>query len=294
MTIAQSNLKRAMVASLREYWMHAASYQRFLYFVGFLLLASALFHGIVLIAVGGSLEGDISWRKPILFGESFGLTCVSLAWVMTFLPRWRVFGWLLAGALGLASFGEVFLVAMQQWRGVPSHFNNSTTFDAAVFLAMGLLILFTGVVILAVMLLVFFALQAPRSLAWAIRVGMVLLIAGQVFGIPMIRLNSHVFGAAGNMKVPHALALHSPQVLPVLAWLLSFTNWSESQRIRTVITGALGYGGLVAVSALQAYSGRAPLDLTLGVAAVLGVGGFFFVGAYAAAWRGLQTKKQLG
>lgn len=47
----------------------------------------------------------------------------------------RFLGWLLAGALSLANTGEVFCVALQQWRGVPSHFNNSTPFDAAVFLA---------------------------------------------------------------------------------------------------------------------------------------------------------------
>src|SRR2546422_10569930 len=107
-----------MLASLRDYWTH-------------------------------SLEGDTSWRKPTLFGESFGLTCISVAWFLTFLPKRRIRGWLLAGTLGLANLGEVFLVGMQQWRGVPSHLNNSTPFDSAVFLAMGFLILVTGMVILA-------------------------------------------------------------------------------------------------------------------------------------------------
>ena len=50
----------------------------------------------------------------------------------------------------------------------------------------------------------------------------------------------------------------------MLALLLLFTNWSERRRMQTVILGAAGYGGLVAVGALQAYSGRAPLDLTPG------------------------------
>ena len=114
---------------------------------------------------------------------------------------------------------------------------------------------------MVVTLLTFFALQAPPSLTWAIRVGMVLLVAGQLFGIPMIRLGSHTFGAAGAIKVPHALALHGAQVLPVLAWLLLFTNRSETQRTRTVILGAVGYSVLVAISAIQAFGGRAPLDL---------------------------------
>ena len=282
---------QVMLASVRGYWAQAESYQKFLYFIGFLLLVSAVFHTGVFIVTGGSLEGDISWRKPILFGESFGLTCLSVAWIMTFLPKWCVWGWLLAGALGLANFGEVFLVAMQQWRGVPSHFNSSTPFDAAVFFLMAILIMFAGILILMVTLLTFFALEAPPGLTWAIRVGMLLLVTGQVLGIPMIRLSSHTFGAAGAMKIPHALASHGAQVLPVLAWLLLFTNWNEIQRTGTVTVGAAGYAGLVVVSASQTFSGRAPFDLDLPTALVLGICAVFLVGAYAAAVIGLRTNR---
>ncbi len=278
-----STLREVIVASLRQDWGKTEGYQKFVYFVGFLLLASAVFHGAVLIVTGGTLEGDVSWRKPILFGESFGLTCISLAWVITFLPRRRVVGWMLASTLGLANFGEVFLVSMQQWRGVPSHFNNSTPFDSAVFIAMGFLIALTGAVTLVVTLLVFFALKAPPSIAWAIRVGIVLLVAGQIFGIPMIRLATHTFAPAGNMKVPHALSLHALQVLPVLAWLLSFANCIEARRTQTILTGAAGYITLVAVTALQAFSGRAPFDLNFITAIVLGVGVVVLAGAYARA-----------
>lgn len=173
-------LVRAMLGSVRGYWVRAESYQKFLYFIGALLLASAVFHTGVLIATGGSLEGPVSWRKPILFGEAFGLTALSVAWVMTFLPRYRIRGWLLAGTLGVANFGEVFWVSMQQWRGVPSHFNLATPFDAAAFTAAGGLIFFTATVITIVTLWTFLSLQAPRSFAWAIRAGMVLLIFSQL------------------------------------------------------------------------------------------------------------------
>ncbi len=264
-----------------SYWKQARGYQKFLYSAGFLLLASAAFHAGVLIFTGGSVEGDISWRKPILFGESFGLTCVSVAWIMTFLPKWNVRGWLLSGTLGLANLGEVFLVALQQWRGVPSHFNNSTPFDSAVFLVMGLLILFTGIVTFAATLLTFLALHAPPSLAWGIRVGMLLLVVGQIFGVPMIVRGGHTFGAAGAMKVPHAFALHGAQVLPVLAWLLLFTRWGETRRARTVMVGAAGYTGLVVTSAVQTFRGRAPFDLSLAAAPVFVICAASLVGAYA-------------
>jgi len=53
--------------------------------------------------------------------------------------------------------------------------------------------------------------------------------------------------------------------------------------MQTVILGAAGYGGLVAVGALQAYSGRGPLDLTPGATLILGMGIILLAGAYAAA-----------
>lgn len=261
-------LFRDMRASLHGYWTQAYSYQKFLYVAGALLLASALFHTGVLLLTHGTLEGDVSWRKPILFGESFGLTAWSISWFMTFMPRRPVLGWLFSGALGLANLGEVFLVTMQQWRGVPSHFNNATSFDEGVFVLMGLLIQFTGVVSIGVTLLSFFSLRAPASVAWAIRCGALLLVAGQLFGIPMIARGTHTFGAAGNLKIPHALALHAAQILPLVAWVLLFSRRSEEQRTRIVVVAALGYTGLVAVASFQAFRGLAPLDLSAASALV--------------------------
>ncbi len=295
-------LIRAMLNTLRRYWTDAEGYQRFAYIVGVLLILSALFHTGVLVVTGGSLEGDVSWRKPILFGEAFGLTVLSVAWVMNFLPRKRVKGWLLLGTLGVSNFTEVSWVSLQQWRGVPSHFNFGTPFDAALFNANGVVIALTATVITIVAIWSFLSLQAPPSLARAIRISMVLLVVAQIFGI-LIILNgipkvldlqtgeiisegartAYIFGEAGDMKVPHALTLHAVQVLPVLAWLLLFTNWSENRRSRAVIIGAVGYTTLVAVSAFQTFSGLAPFDLSLFAALGLGTGVFILGAAYVMA-----------
>ena len=296
-------LIRAMLTTLRRYWTEAEGYQKFAYVIGALLILSAVFHTGVLVVTGGSLEGDVSWRKPILFGEAFGLTAVSVAWFMTFLPKKRVRGWLLLGALAVANFVEVFWVSMQQWRGVPSHFNFSTPFDAALFNANGVMIGFTVTVIAIVAIWSLFSLQAPPSLAWAIRASMALLVVAQIFGILIIAKvidfqtgefisegtrSAYIFGEAGDMKVPHALTLHAAQVLPVLAWLLFFTNWSEIRRTQAVIVAAAGYTGLVAVSAFQTFSGVAPFDLSLGAALVFGISAGGLIVAYAAALIGLQ------
>jgi hypothetical protein len=298
------SLAAAMGASLRRYWEERTSYQSFLYGAGVLLLASGLFHTLVFLVDGGGWDGPLSWRKPILFGFSFGITVLTLGWVLSFLPRRRGLGWLLAGALGVASVAEVLLITMQRWRGVPSHFNEATAFDAAVFNAMGVMVAVAALVIAMVTVLSFASLRAAPSMAAAIRVGLVLLVAGQLLGGAIIANGmgkseaqavaaGSTFGAAGGMKVPHAVSLHAVQLLPALAWLLGFTGWTERRRTRVVLVAAAGYLGLFAVTVVQTFSGVPTLELAAGVAvllvaSVLALAGPFAVTMWALArrWRG--------
>ncbi len=263
---------------LKKYWDEAESYQKLLYFTGFLLLASAIFHTVVLIVTGGTLKGDVSFRKAISFGEAFGLTAVSLAWFLTFVPKKRVIWWILSSIYAVATFVEVFLVTMQVWRGVPSHFNFSTPFDTVVFSIMGISIGLHAPLILGVLLCSVFFLKAPTIFRWTITSGMLLLVISLVFGIVMIINNSNTIGLFGQMKVPHALALHAAQVLPLLGLLLSFTNLSETKRTRFVIVGVLGYSALVGITAFQAFNGYPIVVLSLPIlliflmsAALLGI-----------------------
>jgi hypothetical protein len=302
-----SALIRAMASTVRTYWTQAEGYQKFLYVIGALFLLSGLFHAGVLLVTGGSLAGPISWRKPIIFGFSVGVTCLSIGWVLAFLPKHRLIGWLLSGTLGISFLVEVFLIDMQQWRGVPSHFNYSTPFDAVVFNIMGTMIVLVEIVVVVVALWTFFSLKAPLSLAWAIRLGMVLLVVSQIFGnliiangIPQVLdfqtgefiregVNSaYIFGAAGSMKVPHALTLHAIQVLPLLAFLLLFTNWSESRRLAAVIVAAAGYTGLVVVSTYQTFSGLTLFDISLLPGLGFGISAVNLIVVYAAALVGLR------
>jgi len=289
-------LIRVMLSSLRGYWTQAENYQKFVYIISALLIAGGVFHMGVFLLASEPWVGPISWRKPIVFGFSFGATNLILAWVMTFLPKHRVRGWLLMGTLGIASLVEVFLVTMQKWRGVPSHFNRETAFDGAVFTSMGIMIGFVGLVIVVLTLWSFFSLKTSPSMAWAIRVGLVLLVFGQQLGGLLIRNGlqatnyetASIFGAAGLLKVPHAVTLHALQVLPALAWLLLFTNWPESRRTKGVIVAAAGYIGLAAVSVLQTFSGLAPIDLNLLTALLLGICVIGIGSAYIAALRALR------
>lgn len=147
---------------------------------------------------------------------------------------------------------------------------------------------------------------APPSLAWAIRLGLVLLVASQAVGGTIISnglahvqasgdiAGANLFGGVGAMKVPHAVTLHGAQVLPGLACVLGATGWSERRRLRLVLLAGGGYTALVAVTLLQAYRARATLALDLGTAVLAALGAAALAGAAAAALAGLVTTRRRG
>jgi hypothetical protein len=237
---------------------------------------------VVWLASGApSLVGPVTWRKPIEFGISGAITTLSLAWVMGRLPRSP--GWDWSAAILIAFFvPETLLIDMQQWRGVPSHFNYDSGFDAAVFSVMGILIgvVAIGIAILAVR--AFGRVSGPPSTAVAIRAGMIFLLIGQLmgglilanaFGPGSTVANASIVGAAGELKVPHALGLHGLQVLAVLALILERAQVSARSAVTGVASCALGYGLLIVAATLQTYAGLGPLALTplTGIAALVGV-----------------------
>lgn len=272
----------------------AAPYQRLAYACAALLVVSGVLHAGVYLIDGGPWEGPVSWRKPIVFGLSFGITLATLAWFLTFLQPRRAVGWTAMGVLSVASVGEVFLISMQKWRGVPSHFNEDTGFDASVFSTMGMLVALVGLVSIYVTVRSFFRVDAPASLTWAIRAGLVLLLVSQGVGGQMIAEGGNTFGESGALKVPHAFTLHAVQVLPALALVMLVCDFSERQRLRVVALGALGYACLIVSTFLQTYSGRNPLDLTFAASAVALIGLVILAVSALTAIRGLGRRPNEG
>jgi len=238
-----------------------ASYQRLGYVCGAVLLLSGLFHVGVYLVDGGAWAGPVSWRKPIVFGLSFGVTLVTLSWVIGLLRPGRLVGWLVLGVLSVASLGEVALISMQRWRGVASHFNESTPFDGAVFSTMGFLVSLIALMSIVVTVWAFVRISAPPSLALAIRAGLLLMLVSQAVGVQMIAEGGNTFGAAGALKLPHAITLHALQVLPAIALFLGLADSSERHRLKVVGVGAAGYAFLIAATMVQTYAGRAPTDI---------------------------------
>lgn len=166
----------------------------------------------------------------------------------------------LLGAFIVPSALETVLVSLQAWRGVPSHFNMETTVDALIArtLAAG------GIALVALIVaLTFVAFRAnptvPASLRIAIQVGFVALVSSMVVGGVMIARGmllvfagnpQAAYATGGAFKPAHAVTMHAILVLPLLAWRLSFSNWSERRRLRVVLLATAGYlvlAGVVAV-----------------------------------------------
>jgi hypothetical protein len=266
------SLPARMETSLLGFWRQAHPPQRVAAVVGGALIVAGLAHLAAWLVVGGAWAGPISFRKPTTFGISFGLTTITLAWVVGQLRISDRVGWLLLGPLAVADTFEVLWVSVQRWRGVASRFNFATSLDTRLFLLGGVAIAVTVTVILVLTVLAFRVMQATPSMALAIRAGLLMLLVGQAVGGWMIQhgvgsagdgqtIALTTFGAAGVMKVPHAVAIHAIQVLSARAWLLSFATLSERRRMRLVGTATLGYVALVVVSVLQTAAGLAPLDL---------------------------------
>jgi hypothetical protein len=275
-------LLRSMAGSLSSFWLRGAPVERAGYVIGALLLMSGLMHLAILVIGGGSWDGPLSLRKPSTFGLSFGLTLTTIVWVASFLRLRARAKTVLLGTFTVACVIETALVSLQAWRGVPSHFNIGTPFDALVArtLAAGGLALIVTVAGLSIT-----AFRAnpriPASLRVAIQVGFIALFCALLVGASMIAKGMQLvfagdpqaaYATGGTLKPTHAVAMHVILLLPAQAWVLSFAGWSERRRLGLVLLAAAGYAGLTLVVALGNLMGmgldRTPIVVVAALAAL--------------------------
>ncbi|GGQ06441.1 hypothetical protein BKA00_003319 [Actinomadura coerulea] len=247
----------AAVRGLGAFWTAGRRVERAAYAAGAALIASGLLHLVVFAVDGGPWTGPVSWRKPVTFGLSFGLTLVTIAWVGAFVRLGDRARNAILGVFAADCVAEVSLITLQAWRRVPSHFNEETAFDTVVtrMLAAGGGVL---VVTLAVLAVAAFRRDedAAPSMRLAVRSGFAALMLALASGAAMIargvatvrsgdqRAAYHVVAA---LKPAHFVTMHAILVLPLLAWLLTFTALPEARRVRAV---ALASGAYWAVAAL--------------------------------------------
>jgi hypothetical protein len=244
--------------------------------VGVLMIGAAVASLVGLLADPRVITGAPAWLKPFKFAVSTAIYSLSLAWVFNWLPDWprvrRVVGWVTA----IVFVFEVAAIDMQAWRGTTSHFNVSTVFDAVLFSVMGAAILLQTLTSIAVAVALWRQHFVDRSLGWALRLGMVVTIAGAMTGPLMTRptevqladaragarmtiAGAHSVGGPdggpgvpvtgwsrehGDVRVPHFMGLHALQVFALAAVLVSRWRRAEAARVKAIFAVAASYTSL--------------------------------------------------
>jgi hypothetical protein len=258
--------------SLRRYWTRAPRYVHLAYVVGAVLMLTGLAHAGIWLVVGGSASGPLSWRKPSTFGFSFGLATITLGWAATQVRLPRLPGWIGSIVLCLSMTYEVSWVVVQHARGVPSHFNDATPLDERLF-QLGAAAIVAAIAVMVALTVVAFVRPATTApMALAIRCGLVALLVAQLTGLWMVTHGLAVqesgasmfsdslttYGAAGAMKVAHAVPMHAIQVFCGVAWLLSFSRLPARRQLWLVSATIAVYAGLVGITIARTAAGLAP------------------------------------
>jgi hypothetical protein len=252
-----------------------------------LVLTAAMTVLALLTAVGifadhRILTGVPIWLKPFKFTVSFGIYGLTLAWMLSVLPRRSRLGEWAAVAIVGVSLIEVGVIIIQAARGTTSHYNETTPLNSALWQAMGtsIMVLFIAHLVIAVAAL---RQRLPdRANAYGIRLGLGLSLLGMLAAVPMVLpgqdpgidgiTGAHSVGVpdggpglpltgwsttGGDLRIGHFVGLHALQALPLLAFLLArATRLDETTRSRLLLVGGGAYGVLVVLLTWQALRGQ--------------------------------------
>jgi hypothetical protein len=240
--------------------------------------AHVAFGGVFLLAMivdERTILGLDPWVKPLKFALSIAVYVWTVAWflgdVRHAVPRAaRV----ISGGVALTMLTETACIALQSLRGVPSHFNEATPLNSAVFGIMGLMI-FANTLLVTALCVLYFTLpleELPRPQVWAVRLGLVLFLLGSGVGSLMVSRSAHAVGVpdggpglpfvnwsteGGDLRASHALGLHALQVLPLWAWgLRRFRGLRESTETAAIFGLAAVWLAVSALLLSQALAGR--------------------------------------
>lgn len=190
------------------------------------------------------------WVKPIKFEISvivFLLTMAALLAALGKQGQWPSARQWMAWGFGLAMIVENTIIAMQSLRGVRSHMNYTSWFDALSFATMGIFIAL-NTLLLAILLVLFLVTRTglPAPVTWGICLGLTMTLAGSIEGALMVgRYVGHTVGAEdggpglpflnwstghGDLRVAHFFALHALQAFVLAGWVVSrmqFPGWLQ-------------------------------------------------------------------
>ncbi len=237
---------------------------------GIALVVMGLLHIPVWLRDGGSWEGSVSWRKPILFGVSTGATLISLGWLHSKL-RQSAADRFVAWAVSVSLVLEVILITIQQWRSRASHFNQTTPWDASIDNAMFLLILiaFGGIIYFTIRS--FAKIRLAPDYRLAIRAGMQFLLVSCCIGFAISSygydrvaagLSPEIVGDRGVTKFPHGIAIHALQILPAIVLAGRMLGIGGAKRQLLIWSLIVSFSFQIAFASYQTISGIGRFEIT--------------------------------
>ncbi len=210
------------------------------------------------------------WIKPMKFAISIAIFAITMAWLLSYLERSRRAVAAISRIIAFTMTGEMVLIGMQALRGVRSHFNIDSPFDAAVFSTMGALILVnTFAAGYAWLLFV----RKPATIGGAhlsgVRLGLAIFVFASFVGALMAARGAHSIGVhdgspglpfvnwstgGGDLRVAHFVGMHALQALPLLGWLLDRRRKRGARA--WVQVSALVFAAATTVLVIQALAGK--------------------------------------
>lgn len=204
--------------------------------LGWLLIAAFLFAFVASFFDSRTVMGINTWIKPMKFCLSVTAYLWTLAWFLHDVRDSRRSFSIISYSLTILMFIEMVCLYSQAARGVQSHFNFSTSYDAAMFSMMGMMIYLNLLFdVWAFGLFLVKKPALPNSYLWGIRLGFFLFLIFAFQGQLMISRMAHTVGApdggpglailswsttSGDLRITHALGLHAFQIIPLMGWLL--------------------------------------------------------------------------
>ncbi|WP_438423657.1 hypothetical protein [Aquimarina macrocephali] len=210
-----------------------------------------------------TLMGVNVWIKPLKFSISVGIYIFTVGYLMTLYPYSKRKKNCINNIVTWTLLIEVFLIIYQASRGVQSHYNVSSQFDALLFAAMGIL---TVINVLIMVLFIFdtirLKLKTSKSIQWAILLGWLIVVFGSWIGGQMISEMSHNVGVSGDLRVAHFFGLHSIQIIPLFAlWISNKWNATSRNQVISVTIFGLLYATWIGFTFYQAKQGMPLISL---------------------------------
>ncbi len=217
--------------------------------------------------------------KPMKFGISIALFLGTMAVVVPMLTTSASVRVGLAATLSLTMVAEMIAIVTQALRGRASHFNMSTAGDNAWWKLMMVAIVVATIAMIAVATLASIAplrdratggtLDALRATAW--RAGCWLVILAAASGFAMGGRSRHSIGGDdagpgiallgwsrthGDLRVPHFIALHVLQAVPLAGAILQRLPLPPALRWIGLAVVLLASAALCVLSLVSAFAGR--------------------------------------